>query len=63
LWKRLRNYDRKISEIEKDWRFDCAGIGLMEHLYPKEFKKAKMKRDKIDQKRKEIRRKLKGYKL
>ena len=53
LWKRLRKYDRKIGEIDRYiWLF-----GAIDRKYIS----METKRKKLDQKRKEVRMKLKGY--
>ena len=56
IFKKLRELDRKISEIDNNWKV-CCGIGWNFNT-PKEIIK---KRSELDARRKEIRLKRKAY--
>lgn len=57
LWFRLRNYDRKFHEVDK--------LARLRSFYPdddKRLMKLREQRYKLDEKRRRVRLKLKGYK-
>lgn len=54
LWKQLRKLDAKINKISHWLDYDC--------IYPdKRYKERLLKKNQMDQHRKKIRLKLKGY--
>lgn len=55
LWQRLRKYDRQIAKIDERSRWEYYFVEK------KDIPKLKKKRSDLDEKRKNVRRQLKGY--